>query len=117
MNMNTLKYKGFIGSVEIEPDDLSLYGKVLGLDKKTLISYEGHDVAELEKDFHNAIDEYILYCEENNLPIHKSYSGSFNIRIPQSLHAKASELAAERGISLNAYVRNAIEKAVQSQLV
>lgn len=113
--MNTLKYKGFIGSVEIEPDDLSLYGKVLGLDKKTLISYEGHDVAELEKDFHDAVDDYILYCEENNLPVHKSYSGSFNIRIPQDLHAKASELAAERGISLNAYVRNAIEAAVHSQ--
>lgn len=115
--MNTLKYKGFIGSVEIEPDDLSLYGKVLGLDKKTLISYEGKDVAELEKDFHDAIDDYIAFCEDNNLPLHKSYSGSFNIRIPQNLHARASELAAERGISLNAYVRNAIETAVQSAQV
>ncbi|MCQ2306826.1 MAG: hypothetical protein MJ000_04580 [Bacteroidales bacterium] len=35
--METLKYKGFIGSIEAELDDDTLYGKVLGLDKKTLI--------------------------------------------------------------------------------
>ena len=115
--MNTLKYKGFIGSVEVEPDDLSLYGKVLGLDKRTLISYEGRDVAELERDFHNAVDEYVRFCTENSLPVRKSYSGSFNIRIPQELHAKASEFAAERGISLNAYVRDAIEAAVRAHQV
>ena len=34
--MDTLKYKGFIGSIEVE-DDLSLYGKVLGLGSKALV--------------------------------------------------------------------------------
>ena len=40
--METLKYKGFIGSIEVELDDNTLYGKVLGLDKGTLITYEGN---------------------------------------------------------------------------
>ncbi|MCR5549370.1 MAG: hypothetical protein K6F40_00325 [Bacteroidales bacterium] len=72
--METLKYKGFIGIVEIEPEDMSLYGKVLGLDSKTLIMYEGRDVAELTADFRNAVDFYIAYCNENGIPVRKSYS-------------------------------------------
>ena len=72
--METLKYKGFIGSVEIEPEDMSLYGKVLGLDSKTLIMYEGRDVAELTADFRNAVDSHIAYCNENGIPVRKSYS-------------------------------------------
>ena len=42
--MDTLKYKGFIGSIEINDEDDTLYGKVLGIDKKTLITYEGTTV-------------------------------------------------------------------------
>ena len=44
--MDTLKYKGFIGSIEAELDDDTLYGKVLGLDKGTLVTYEGKTLAE-----------------------------------------------------------------------
>ena len=34
--METLKYKGFIGSIEVELDDNTLYGKVLGLENFNL---------------------------------------------------------------------------------
>ena len=36
--METLRYKGFIGSIEAELEDNTLYGKVLGLDAKTMIT-------------------------------------------------------------------------------
>lgn len=55
--METLKYKGFIGSIEVELDDNTLYGKVLGLDKGTLITYEGNTLAELKEDFVNAVED------------------------------------------------------------
>ena len=57
--MDTLKYKGFIGSIEAELDDDTLYGKVLGLDKGTLVTYEGKTLAELKEDFINAVEDYI----------------------------------------------------------
>lgn len=110
--METLKYKGFIGSIEVELDDNTLYGKVLGLEKGTLITYEGNTIAELKEDFENAVDDYIAYCKENGVPLKKSYSGSFNIRIPSELHAKVAEKAQMEGVSLNAFVRKAIMKAV-----
>ena len=106
--METLKYKGFIGSIEAELEDNTLYGKVLGLDKNSLITYEGKTLEELRKDFELAVDDYINNCKENNLPLHKSYSGTFNVRITPELHAKLALSAQSSGMSLNAYIQKAL---------
>ena len=106
------EYKGFIGSIEAELDSNTLYGKVLGLDKGTLVTYEGNTLAELREDFINAVEDYIAFCKEKGLPLHKSYTGSFNIRIPIELHAKAAAKAQEEGISLNAFVKESLMQAV-----
>ena len=45
--MDTLKYKGLIGSIEVN-DDLSLYGKLLGIGDSALVTYEGMTGRELE---------------------------------------------------------------------
>ena len=110
--METLKYKGFIGSIEAELEDDTLYGKVLGLDKGVLITYEGQTLSELKADFVNAIDDYIEHCKANGIELHKSYSGSFNVRIPVELHAKAAAMAQAEGISLNAFVKESLMRAV-----
>lgn len=80
--------------------------------KKTLITYEGKTLTELKKDFKNAIDDYIEHCKENGLEFHKSYSGSFNIRIPVDLHARIAAMAQSEGISLNAFVKESLMRAV-----
>lgn len=113
--METLKYKGFIGSIEAELKGNTLYGKVLGMDKGTLITYEGNTLAELRADFEAAIDDYIAYCKEENLPLHKSYSGTFNIRISPELHAKAAMSAQSSGMSLNAYIQKVLAAALLSE--
>ncbi len=110
--MNTLKHKGFIGSIEINQEDNTLYGKVLGLDKKTLITYEGNTVSELKEDFKESINDYIEHCKAHGVPIHKSYSGTFNIRITPKLHAKIVEISQQRGLSLNAFVKETLQNAV-----
>ncbi len=110
--METLKYKGFIGSIEVELEDNTLYGKVLGLKKGTLITYEGNTIAELKQDFKDAVDDYISLCKEENLPLKKSYSGSFNIRIPAEIHAQIAEISQAKGISMNAFVKDTLQRAV-----
>ena len=110
--MDTLKYKGFIGSIEAEMDDNTLYGKVLGLDKSTLITYEGMTLLELKEDFERAVDDYIEHCKSNNLPLHKSYSGTFNVRISPELHARVAMSAQSSGMSLNAYVQKVLSAAL-----
>ena len=45
-----------------------MFGKVIGL--KSLLSYEGNSVQELEEEFQKAIDEYLNDCEEQNVVPH-----------------------------------------------
>jgi len=107
---NYLHYKGFVGSVEFSEEDGVLHGKVVGI--KALISYEGDSVSAITQDFHNAIDEYLNFCAENDKEPEKPYKGSFNVRIGAELHRKAALTASMRGISLNAFVEDAIRNTV-----
>ena len=114
--MKTLTYKGYIGSIEISDEDNCLFGKVLDLPKDTMISYEGETVSELEEDFKGAVDDYIAYCKEAGITPRKSYSGSLNIRISPEVHSKIAILAQQAGISINAFIKSAVEKQVATML-
>lgn len=109
--MNTMVYKGYIGSVEISEEDNCLYGKVLYLPNDTAITYEGSTVAELRKDFEGAVDDYIIYCKENGIAPQKSYSGTLNVRISPETHSRLAMLARKMGVSLNAYIKETLDKA------
>jgi len=107
---NYLNYKDYSGSVEFSEEDAVFHGKVIGI--KSLISFEGNCVKSLTEDFHNAVDEYLEFCVENGKEPEKSFKGTFNIRIKADLHRKAAMAANNMGISLNAYVEEAIRRAV-----
>ncbi len=110
--MNTMHYKGYIGSIEISEEDNCLYGKVLALPHDTMISYEGETVAELREDFHGAVDDYLSFCQTEGINPRKSYSGALNVRISPETHSKIAILAKEAGISINAFIRNALDKQI-----
>ena len=108
--MNTLKYKGYIGSVAYSEPDKVFFGKLEGIDD--LVNYEGESVAELTAAFHEAVDDYLIFCEEHNCKPEKSYSGSFNIRISPATHRDIANRATEAGISINAFVKKVLDEAV-----
>jgi predicted HicB family RNase H-like nuclease len=107
-NENYLTYKGYIGSIEFSLPDNCLHGQVVGLDKG-LIAYEGTTLDELKKDFQDSVDDYLSYCEENNIEPQKVFTGRFNVRLTPELHRSAVAKAREKGISLNRLVRLAVE--------
>lgn len=109
---NYINYKDFVGSVEFSEEDNVFHGKVIGT--KDLISFEGDSVASLTKDFHDAIDEYLLFCKEANKEPEKSYKGSFNVRIKPELHRVAATYASLNNQSLNAFIADAIEQKVHN---
>ncbi|MDR1198392.1 MAG: type II toxin-antitoxin system HicB family antitoxin [Prevotellaceae bacterium] len=107
---NLLVYKGFTGSVSFSADDNVFFGKIEGIND--LITFEGSTVQELQQAFHYVIDEHIKDCENEQIPVEKSYKGSFNVRLTPELHRKAAITAKLRGRTLNAFVKDAIEKAM-----
>ena len=82
--MNTLKYKGFIGSVAFSEEDNVFFGKIEGIDG--LVNFEGESVEELKKAFHEAVNDYVAY------------------------------LAKQAGVSINAFIKKAVEKQVAGML-
>lgn len=108
--MNTLKYKGYVGSVAYSEPDLVFFGKIEGIDD--LVNYEGESVTELTAAFHEAVDDYLAYCEDHGLKPEKSYTGTFNVRISPMTHREIANLASEEGISINAFVKKALLEAV-----
>ena len=114
--MNTLAYKGYIGSVEISEDDNCLYGKILDLPNSTLITYEGETIAELRADFHQAVDDYLAYCVSEGIEPHKSYSGALNVRLTPDMHSQVALLAKRAGISINSFIRKAVQNQIAAML-
>lgn len=97
---NLLSYKNYNGTVEYSKEDNCLFGKVVGI--KSLLSYEGNSVQELEQDFQNVIEEYLEDCKDRNVEPEQPYKGTFNVRISPELHRNIAVYAIEHGKSLNA---------------
>lgn len=103
---NMMQYKGFYGSIEYDADDLIFFGKLEFI--RSLVSYEGESASDITKAFENAVDDYLAMCEKENLTPEKPFKGSFNIRIGEELHEKATIAASEIDLKLNEFVKNAI---------
>lgn len=112
--MNTLKYKGFIGSVAFSEEDNVFFGKLEGID--SLVNFEGESVTELTSAFHEAVDDYLAFCEEEGIEPHKSYSGSLNVRLTPDIHSRIAYLAKQAGMSINSFIRAAVEKQIAAML-
>ena len=112
MDNNMLKYKDYYGCVEYSATDECFFGKIIGI--TDLVTFEGDTVIELKNSFIEAVDDYLALCKETGKEPQKTYKGSFNIRISPELHKEAVIIANRRGISLNAFVENAIYEEVHS---
>ena len=112
--MNTLKYKDFIGSVAFSAADNVFLGKIEGIDG--FVNFEGKSVAELTNAFHDAVDDYLAYCAEEVIEPHKSYFGSLNVRLTPDIHSRAAYLAKQAGVSINSFIRTAVEKQIAAML-
>jgi len=113
--MNYIEYKGYLGTVEFNSDDLVFYGKIHGIND--LVTFEAITVESLVSAYHEAVDDYLDICERHNKIPEKSYSGQFNIRIDSTIHRQLSLQAAKEGITLNQCVADALASYCAEQSV
>lgn len=106
--MNTMKYRGFLGSIETSIEDDCLYGKIIH--SVDLVTYEALTVGDLKKEFEAAVDDYVCTCAEVGIEPLKSFSGSLNVRIGPDLHKELALTALKKGTSINNEIKKAVEK-------
>ena len=109
--MNTMTYKGYIGSVNYSDKDQVFFGKIEGING--LVNFEGESVKELTTAFHEAVDDYLAYCEDEGIEPDKSYTGVLNVRLTPNIHRQIAMLALQAGISINAYIKEALEEKLE----
>lgn len=107
---NVLEYKGYHTKIEFDSEDFVLRGKIEGIND--LVNFESEDINGIEREFHEAVDEYLEFCKEVGKEPDKEYKGTFNVRINPELHRKLAIVAMKNGDSLNASVEKAISEYV-----
>ncbi len=105
-----LQYKNYYGSVHFSASDEVFHGKVLGIND--LVNFEGTSVKELKAAFEEAVEDYIDTCNKIGKSPDKTYKGTFNVRVPSALHKEASTFAAINNITLNEFVKMAMNFAL-----
>ena len=105
-----MEYKGYHAQIEYDSDDSIFTGKVYGIADS--LNFHGTSVDELERMFHQSIDNYLEMCEASGKIPEKEFKGSFNVRISPELHREISLRAALEGLSLNQYVLGALKRSL-----
>ena len=106
-----IHYKGYAGKIEYDEETHMLTGTVINT--RTVITFQGESVAEIEQAFRDSVDDYLTWCAEDGIEPERPYSGRFNVRLNPETHQKAAVRAKILGLSLNKF----IEKAVEDELM
>ena len=102
-----MKYKGYEGVVEFDEEARLFHGEVVHL--RDVITFQGESVTELERAFHESVDDYLAFCEARSEKPEKPYSGKLILRIAPELHRQVSYQARVKKKSVNQFISEALE--------
>lgn len=105
-----MNYKGYMGHVVYDDVAKIFHGEVVNT--RTVITFQGTSVEEIESEFKNSVDDYLEWCAKRNKDPERPYSGKFNLRIPPELHREIAIVSRKQNTSLNKFV----EKALRDEL-
>ena len=108
-----LQYKGYYAEIHFSAEDDVFYGKLISIND--LINFEADSVKGLRKAFKEAVEDYLKTCKEINKAPNKTYKGSFNVRIPSELHRQVAIFAAIKKVTLNDFVRYALDLTISKE--
>jgi len=103
-----MRYRDYFGSVHYSDEDRVFFGRVEFI--RALVSYEGTDVDSLRQAFEEGVDDYLDTCREQGTTPEKPFKGSFNVRLGPDLHQRIAIAAARKGVSLNKYIADVLER-------
>lgn len=105
-----LHYKGYTGTVDLDPEAGVFHGKVLDL--RDVVTFEGRSVEEVEHAFRDSVDDYLDMCNERGEQPDRPFSGRLMVRLSPDLHRELFVRARAEGKSLNRWISDRLERAV-----
>jgi len=105
-----MQYKGYYGVVQYDDEAKIFHGEIMNT--RTVITFQGTTVNEIENAFRDSVDDYLDWCKERNKEPEKPFSGKFVLRLSPDLHRKLNIKAKTNHTSLNSYIVQTLENAV-----
>ncbi|MGO8822367.1 MAG: type II toxin-antitoxin system HicB family antitoxin [Desulfomonilaceae bacterium] len=112
--MNVLKYKGYVGVFDFDPEVKLFHGDVVGI--RDVVTFQGQSVAELEQALRDSVEVYLAFCKKTGKKPDKPYSGEIKLRLGHDLHREVATAAAATGLSLNAWMKQVLERQAHETL-
>lgn len=112
--MSVMNYKGFSATVEFDPDDLILVGRLTGIND--VVGFHADSGPALVDAFHEAVDDYIETAARLGKKRAKPYSGKLMLRVDPSVHAQAAHAAEVDGKSLNSWSEAVLREAAEKRV-
>lgn len=104
-------YRDFVAEAAFDTVAGRFHGEIRNI--ADVVTFQAACVADLEREFHAAVDDYLAFCEENGMEPQKPYSGRVLLRMDPELHRDAARSARQAEESLNTFVTRAIRKSVR----
>ena len=104
-------YKGYIGKADYDNEMGIFHGEVINT--RDVITFQGESVKELKRSLKNSVEDYLQFCLERDEEPDRPFSGKFVVRIPENVHREAFFRAKSAGKSLNAWIREVIERKLE----
>lgn len=67
-----MRYKGYTGRYEVDPDEGVLHGRVDGI--KDIVTFVADNLEDLEREFRISVDDYLAWCAEDGVEPNGPYS-------------------------------------------
>ncbi len=110
-----MNYRGYTADIRYDERDRIFWGHLLGTFDD--VYFEGTSVEELETAFHEAVDDYLTYCEETGREPTRVESdqtpSEISVRVTKELQYRTFVAAQQSGVSLDDFVEDALNRALQ----
>jgi predicted HicB family RNase H-like nuclease len=104
--MNTISINGYRAIIQYDPDIELFRGEFIDLNGGA--DFYAKDVEQLKKEGALSLDVFLTMCKEENIEPKKTYSGRFNLRLPNQLHADIAAKASATGKSINQWITDVL---------
>ncbi|MDQ6989533.1 MAG: type II toxin-antitoxin system HicB family antitoxin [Mariprofundaceae bacterium] len=109
--MNMMLINGQKAAISYDEDMDMFRGEFVGLNGGA--DFYALDIQGLHQEGQTSLQVFLDMCDEDGVEPYKRFSGKFNVRINPDLHANIVAAAKSKGESLNQFVAETLEQAVQ----
>lgn len=107
--MTMMRHGDDEATVEYDADAQLFHGEVVNL--RSVVTFQGRSVEELQTAFADSIDDYVDFCRQLGKEPEQPYSGQMLVKVEPGLHRAVVSAARRSGVTPDEWVARALERA------